>query len=331
MHSTGEKPFLLTAALILASLTLSGQVRAAPSDYGSLAPDTLYESLARSADGEPRLELRLLDGNFFVLRVGAAPPGGTARARDLTGNWRRLEGGALLQLTNAHGLALRLNVGGDGNLYGHFPFAPGEPTPSLALRQAPFRARPFSLMGKLESREGRTRLTDSASGRIFEPVTGIAPDALWENGSLFVDVEGLPNGGGFVIEKTRAVFAPPPTRFPLPPVEGDFAAVAGGGIWRLPPMPGLPAASCLFSVSAKGRGSLTVTGRGVRLTVAYEELRGQRLLFRIKKGEARKARAGGAEALLAMFVGECAWTLEKDALVLTTAAGASFPLERAAD
>ena len=258
------KPFLLAAALILALFTISGQVRATSGDYGLLASDSLYEGLARSADDELRVELRLLDGNFFVLSIGATPSGGTARAHDITGNWRQLEEGALLQLTNLHGFALRLNVGGGGNLYCHlpFPFALGEPAQSLVLRQAPFRARPFSLMGRLESHAGRMLLTDSASGRVFEPVTGTAPAALQENGPHFVEVEGLPGRGGFVIEKTYGASTPLPMRSMLPPVDEDFTAVAAGKLWRLPLMPGLPAASCLFSVSAAKRGSLTVTADG---------------------------------------------------------------------
>jgi outer membrane protein TolC len=195
-----------------------------------LAPLSLYEGAVRDTGGESRVELRLLDDNFFVLSSSIAPQGGPAVARDIVGRWERTRGGDLLQLTNLHGLALRLNVGGEGTLYGDFRLAPDRPAQSFALKEAPFRARSFVITGRLERREGRAVLTDSASGRIFTPVTGAVPAG---EEPLFVEVEGMPAQDGFAVKRVRSVSARMPERSMPAPAAGDVADIEDGAR-RLP-------------------------------------------------------------------------------------------------
>ena len=94
-------------------------------------------------------------------------------------------------------------------------------------------------------------------------------------------------------------------------------------------LPGLPAASCIFSERGKGQGTLEVTGPGLRLTADYA-LRGPDLTFSVRKEDARMLDACGAEALPRMLASVRSWSLEGGSLALTAADGQSFLLEKAA-
>ena len=170
------------AILLLWVATVLPQVSqaavAALSAHVPLQAASLYTGGEHVNGGEQRVELYLLDGNFFVLRQIAAPKGKKAVTRDMTGSWRQVEDGALLQLTNRYGLALSLNIGGSGNLYGDFFPAPDGFPHSLALKKVPFRKPSFSIMGRLDRIAGRATLTDSATGRVFAPAEGDALAAL---------------------------------------------------------------------------------------------------------------------------------------------------------
>ena len=319
--------FLLWAATVIPQTSQAAV--AALSGHAPLRAASLYAGGEHAGGGEQRVELYLLDGNFFVLRQIAAPRGKKAVTRDMTGFWRQVEEGALLQLTNRHGLALSLNIGGSGNLYGDFFPAPDGFPHSLALKKSPFRKPSFSVMGRLDRIAGRAALTDSATGRVFAPAEGEALAALPGKDSLFVDAVILPAKNGCAVQRIRSFSTRFPSQAGSAPTDGDFAARVAGEVWLLPSLPGLPAASCVFSERGKGQGALEVTGPGLRLTADYV-LRGPGLTFSVRKEDARMLEACGAEVLPRMLASVRSWSLEGGALTLTSADGQSFLLEKAA-
>lgn len=322
-------PLVLLCAAALAPVALPAAV-AAFAAHAPLPAASLYAGGERTEGGERRVELYLLDGSFFVLRQISAPRGGEAVTRDMTGHWRQVEDGTLLRLSNRHGLSLRLNIGGGGNLYGDFFPAPGGPVQSFILKRSPFRMPSFCLMGRLDRAKGRAALTDSATGRVFTPLAGEALAALpGGEEPLFVDVEVLPAKNGLRVQRVRSFSGRFPSQAQAAPSAGDFAAAVSGTVWLLPSLPGLPAASCVFSGDGKGNGVLEVTGPGLHLSADYA-LRGTSLTFSVGKADAEMLRACGAEALARMLTSVRSWSLEGGALVLNAADGQSFLLEKAA-
>ena len=327
--------FLLCAAAVIPQVSPAAvaanfsRIRAAAPAYAPLSAASFYTGEERTERGERRVELYLLDGNFFVLRQTDTLRGRTATTRDMTGIWRQVEGGALLQLSNRHGLTLRLNIGVRRNLYGDFLSSPNGFPQSLVLKESPFRMPSFSVMGRLDRVAGRATLTDSATGRVFTPAAGEALTALPEENPLFVDAVILPAKNGCAVERIRSFSSRFPSQADTAPTDRDFAASVEGVVWLLPPLPGLPAASCAFRGRGKGRGSLEVTGPGLRLAADYD-LRGRSLSVAVSKEDSRMVNACGAEALPRMLASVRSWSLENDALVLTATDGQSFLLEKAA-
>ncbi|MBS6828981.1 MAG: hypothetical protein KH208_03780 [Desulfovibrio sp.] len=286
--------FLLWAATVIPQTSQAAV--AALSGHAPLRAASLYTGGEHAGGGEQRVELYLLDGNFFVLRQIAAPRGKKAVTRDMTGFWRQVDDG--------------------------FPH-------SLALKKSPFRKPSFSVMGRLDRIAGRAALTDSATGRVFAPAEGEALAALPGKDSLFVDAVILPAKNGCAVQRIRSFSTRFPSQAGSAPTDGDFAARVAGEVWLLPSLPGLPAASCVFSERGKGQGALEVTGPGLRLTADYV-LRGPGLTFSVRKEDARMLEACGAEVLPRMLASVRSWSLEGGALTLTSADGQSFLLEKAA-
>lgn len=282
--------------------------------------------------GGARVELQLLEDSFFSLREVFAPRGGRRVTRDSTGVWRQVEEGSLLRLTNGYGLSLRLNVGGEGNLYGEFSFRSSLPPASLTLKRVSRAVRPFVIMGRLKRSEGGgADLTDSATGRVFSPVEGGALAELPPETPLFVDALVLPKGAGLRVEAIRS-FSP---FMPERPSDGGgengargFADAAEHQVWLLPGLPGVTEASCFFSGMENGPGMLEVNGPGLRLVVSVEERPGRRLAFTLGGEDARMLRAAGFEELPGIFSGEYAWSREGGTLVLTFPGRPDLLLER---
>ena len=298
--------------------------RAGGPGFAPLQAGSMYAGGDTTAQGQRRVELYLLDGNYFVLRQIATPKGKEAFVRDMTGHWRQSDGGALLRLSNRHGLALGLNVGGGGNLYGDFFPLPDEKSQSLVLKKSAFRAVTFTIMGSLE----RGTLTDSSTGRAFS-VSGKA-DVLAKvdaEKALFVDAEVTQTEKGLRIERIRSSSTRFPSEAQGAPSAQEFSASVEGKTWLLPVLPGFPTGACFFNGS-KGSGSLEVTGKGLRLVVPYT-LRGNDLTVTVSEDDVQKLRAVGAEILVNMLRTVRSWSLESGALVLAAAEGQSFLLEKA--
>ena len=314
----------LTALLAAASPVLSSPAPGTPAEYTSLAPATLYVSMP-GPPGVGEVRLWLLDNNFFVLRQmpGDKRKGGAAPC--LTGRWRQVENGSILQLVNRHGLSVRFNIGGRGNLYGSMPTSPDMAPRSMVMKAIPYRMEPFTLMGLLEHRDGRLTLTDSASGLVFSPVTGEGADGGAQANPLFVEAEVSLGKGSLRIERLKSSTAdiPPALRS-----KENFAGAVGGIVWLIPPTREASAISCAFRPLGAKRGALELAGPGVRLEATYKELPGQRLDISIRVEDARAAHTGEIEALLRVFNGPLSWSLENDALVLTTPDGLSLQMEK---
>ncbi len=302
----------------------------APASHVRLEPGMCYMG-EQSGHGGTRVELQLLDDNFFSLREVFAPRGGRRVTRDSTGVWRQVEDGSLLRLTNGYGLSLRLNIGGEGNLYGEFSFRASLPPMSLTLKRVSRAVRPFVIMGRLERSEGRrASLTDSATGRVFSPVEGGALAALPPENPVFVDALVLPEAAGLRVETIRS-FSPFMPESP-PDSGGEdvargFAGAAENQVWLLPELPGVTEASCFFSGMESGSGMLEVNGPGLRLVVSVEERPGRRLAFTLGEEDARMLRAAGFEELPGIFSGEYAWSREGGTLVLTASGRPDLLLE----
>ena len=144
-----------------------------------------------------------------------------------------------------------------------------------------------------------------------------------------LDAVILPAKNGCAVQRIRSFSTRFPSQAGSAPTDGDFAARVAGEVWLLPSLPGLPAASCVFSERGKGQGALEVTGPGLRLTADYV-LRGPDLTFSVRKEDARMLEACGAEVLPRMLASVRSWSLEGGALTLTSADGQSFLLEKAA-
>ncbi len=310
------------------NLSMCLPVSAAPSGHAALRAHSLYTGGERGEKGERRVELYLLDGNFFVLRQSFSARGKAAVARDMTGTWRQAEGGSILRLSNRHGLSLRLNIGGR-DLYGDFfPASNGLPQ-CLVLKETLFSKPSFNVMGRLERAKDQVTLTDSATGRICTHVKDDALAALPGTDPLFVDAMVLPSKNTCTIERIRSFSTRFPSQAETELTNEDFRAAVEGVVWLLPSLPGLPTSSCTFSGKGKGQGSLEVTGQGLRLEAKYA-LNGQSLNFIVRKEDAKMLHACGAEALPRILTSVRSWSLETGALVLTASDGQSFLLEKAA-
>ena len=313
----------LAALFVAASPVLSSPAPGTPVEYTSLAPATLYVSMP-GTPGVGEVRLWLLDNNFFVLRQMPGDKRKGSAALCLTGRWRQVENGSILQLVNRHGLSARFNIGGRGNLYGSMPTPPDMAPRSMVMKAIPYRMESFTLMGLLEHRNGRLTLTDSASGLVFFPVTGEGADGVQAE-PLFVEAEVFLSKGSLRIERLKSSTAdiPPALRS-----KENFADAVEGIVWRIPPSREAPAMSCTFRPKGAERGALEIAGSGVRLEATYKELPRQRLDISIRAENARAAHTGEIEALLRVFNGPLSWSLENDALVLTTPDGLSLQMEK---
>lgn len=316
--------FMLGALLLQPVASLGGGREA----FAPLKAGSFYAGSLRNSRGESTVELHLLDQNFFVLRQTLTPQGKPPFTRDLTGNWRQVGDGALLRLTNRHGLALGLNIGGGGNLYGDFFPLPGVKLESLILKKASPKSQTFFVIGSLERSPNHSALTDSASGREFTLLHGEGLATLPAESPLFVDAEVMLTKKGLNVKSIRSFSQNFPQYAAIAPTQQYFKASVEGASWLLPPIAGLPVASCTFQNGTQGNGVLEIMGKGLRLSAAYT-LVGAKLQFSIKEHDSRTLQALGAEALVHMLEGVRSWAMEGDALVLADDGGQSFLLEKA--
>ncbi len=257
--------------------------------------------------------LRLRGGHFFILHEHVLLPGGKAKERSLTGTWRQIGEGALLQLANRNGLTLKLNVGGTGDLYGGIRVLRAR-TVSVAFKKTEDRPRPFAIMGLLSFKGQKAALRDAASGRIFSLAPDARLDALAARGApLFADAEVEEEGEGLRLAHVRGVSS----RLPAPTDRSPatFARIADGGLWRLS-APGLPPLHCAFARAGGAKGAFEAAGQGLRLRAAYE-IGDSGIGFRVDEADARLLEAAGAGELPRLLARIRYWDVEGNVLVFS--------------
>ncbi|MDO5483568.1 MAG: hypothetical protein Q4F27_01540 [Desulfovibrionaceae bacterium] len=306
-------------AFCLLWLTAVDSLAASPSLFPELRPGSLYVG-ENGRDGlRLKVKLYLLRGNLFVLRQEFSK-GKQRFDRDMTGFWRQMGNGALLQLNNRHGLALRLNMGGTGNLYGDFPSLGGSDAQSIVLRESPLDKPVFTLMGRLERDGAAARMTDSATGHACmvreEALTALPP--LPGAPVLFVDAVIRLTPDSWEVERIRSFSQHLPGTGQKDSVE-DFAAQVLGRVWHLA-LPDHMTVSCTFT-----EHKLEIAGPGLWLMVGYQ-LEGRNICFTPSPKDKAMLQSLGLSAVRELLAA-VSWSLEGELLVLTGADGHNFLLQ----
>ncbi len=277
-----------------------------------LRADSLFVGECRNRSLHHRIELSLLDGQYFVLRQIFTGMG-RSFTRDMTGHWRQREGGAVLTLENAYGFYATLAVGID-NLYGSFSSVSRDSSDFATLSPASFRQPVFTLMGTLFSsgKNGRyDSLRDGACDRLFS-VTGSELARLPKADALFVDAEMAFGPKESRILRIRShSFTIPPSNFQKKDI--PFAEFACGKMWRFPA--GSGSASCAFFETEPGRGTFEMTGQSFWLSVKYTR-QGEHLAFELGKKEREMLRKAEALDLLAVLEKTTSWGRDAGGLLL---------------
>lgn len=281
--------------------------------FPRLEAPSAYTAAVEERDMAYEAFLRLRDGHFFILHERVFLPGGKAEERSLTGTWRQIGGGTLLQLANRNGLTLKLNVGGAGDLYGGVRALRAR-TLSVVFKKTEDRPRPFAVMGLLSFKDRKAALSDVASGRIFSLAPDARLDALAAQGTpLFADAEVEEEGEGLRLTHLRGTS----TRLPAPTDRSPatFDRIADGDLWRLS-APGLPPLPCTFARIGSAKGAFEAVGQGLRLRAVYE-IRESGIGFRVDENDARLLEMSGAGALPRLLARIQYWDVEGDVLVFS--------------
>lgn len=185
--------------LLLMLITAVPGVRAGAAVFPVLDAPAMYEGEAVRDNTAVRVLLRLKPDGLFVLYEKWLA-GDNVRETSLTGTWRQVADGALLELSNRNGFLLALNVGGSGNLYLGKSLVSAEYV-TLVLKPREERLFPYRFMGILRFDDQEAFLPSSpvtGTGSLEDSNTGIVyqvrdiPDALQEQHGgrpLFVEVE----------------------------------------------------------------------------------------------------------------------------------------------
>lgn len=170
-------------------------VRAGAAVFPVLDAPAMYGGEAARNDTAIRVLLRLKSDGLFVLYEKWLTEDNVQEVT-LTGSWRQVADGALLELSNRNGFLLALNVGGSGNLYLGKSLVSGEYV-TLVLKPQEETLFPYRFMGILHF-GGQKSLAGRGSGVLEDSNTGIVyqvrgiPDALQERHRgkpLFVEVQ----------------------------------------------------------------------------------------------------------------------------------------------
>ena len=316
-------PILLLSLLFLA-LPEAGLATVFP----ALTAPTAYVASIEKKEGQYELFLRLRDRDFFVLHERMISANGKKTERSLTGTWRQVGEGALLQLTSRDGIVRRLNVGGTGDLYGDI-MAPRLALVSAVFKQTPDRPRPFMVSGILQKEGNALRLRDGASNRVLTLSPHSQLESLGDAGSpLFVraEVEDAGEHQANTVRLVRLLSTSPqvPDSYPLTPEM--FAGVTDGGIWRVNSN-SLPPLSCAFSPEGENAGNLDIFGRGLHVRVPYR-LKKDTIAFHADARDASRTLAQYAPELERLLRRVRTWDVEGGLLVLSSGDEALCVLER---
>ena len=316
MHVLGRvfAPFCLL--LVLVSMAWGA-------GFPKLVPATCFTGEAATRFGQSRVELSLLDGNYFVLRQIFSS---SLRrfVRDLTGTWRQRRDGSVLLLSNRYGLALPLNVGASHNLYGSVPSLGTGHRIAITLRESSFVKPVFTLTGALEQASGLYTITDGATGRVFR-LTGSALQSLPRDDILFVDLELAYGLDGCEVLKVRSFSRDFPKQQEAQPTL-TFSSVQGKVFWLT--LPRGQKVTCTFAVTGQDKGQMEIAGKGLWLNVPFS-FHAETLRFALRKNDVQMLTQLEETWLRQLLESTQAWTKDGTALLLLGPQGELALLEEA--
>ena len=313
---------LLACAFVQALWASQPFAENAENSFPMIAPGSLY--VGDVPEYMEQAWLYLLDDNYFILKKTRSVNGKSRSLSQFTGRWRQIDGGANLQLTNAFGLQLNMNVGCSGNLYSSVQTAAAMSAQTLVMKKAPFSKPLFRIAAVLESHGGKVVLTDSAAGRSFSPVEGDLGNKI-SNEPIFIEAEVSLLKKGIKIEKIYSSTEKLPSS--LRQKDERFVDVAGGGTWQNEPGDGMAAASCYFHEKGAASGILEISGSGLHLELSYR-VDQQVLVFMLASGNKVADMSPEAHRWLEVLRGEIAWRHEGDLLVLHSRSGRSVQFHK---
>lgn len=258
----------------------------------------------------PGIALVLDRDGFFALRMEA---GKKKPVQNVTGNWRLANDGIGLALFNRQDLDLKLSVGRDG-LHASL----GEDGTVLLTPQCEGELH-FRVTGVLEQSQGKLRLTDAASGRIF-PVFGASTAQTGKFAIADIEFNGAFAKPGRIIRHS----APVPRFYTAPAGNTGvkvFKDEVAGKFWLLPPDIIDQKATLRFSQAEAGgadqmQGSFEVTGQGLRLEGKYA-LAGENLTLSASSASLRSLAILGLNTLAQRLPGQFKWRLSSRGLELS--------------
>ena len=314
--------------LVALVLNLAVSMPVAAALYPTLEAPVAYRATAASGEVAYEAFLRLLGGQFFILHERVSLSGKTIEEKSRTGIWRQLGNGAFLQLASRNGPTSRLNVGGGGNLYGDMR-ATHVTTTSVVFKKAKDNPRPYAVYGLLSFEDNGVTLRDSASGRVFSLKPDPRLTALAAPQKQFfveADVEADAEEHGRTLRLVELHGAS--TRLPSQalPSAKLFDQMVSSGIWRMNAQ-GLPPLNCVFVSDGEGKGTLDVSGQGLRLSAAYEA--GENgVSFRVNQNDAQTLLPEGNGALIRLLESIRNWDTEGEVLVFSQKRTALCVLEK---
>ena len=279
--------------------------------FPPLTAPVAYEARVETDGVSYELLLRLRPGHLFILHEKVTMPGGKTQERSQTGRWRQTSDGALVQLSNRHGLMRRLNVGGSGVLYGHVNNARLRPL-TLTLKTVHDKPRPYALMGELRREGPQATVRDAASGQLVTLEADPRLDQLVASKGdapqwVELDVEEHTTGLRLLHVRSSAPLREGRTAMPL------LEKAAEGGVWRLK-IEGLPSLRCQISQEGDDRGVLQINGQGLHVRVPLEAS-SDTVQFRVDADSARTVREAGYGPLLSVLERTRTWDMEGEMLI----------------
>lgn len=277
--------------------------------------------------------LRLREGQDYVLheRLTRGPE---VRERGSTGIWRQVADGALLQLFNREGQVRRLNVGGEGHMYGHLPSLTSiSDGPMVSLTFAPDtpRPRPYVIHGVLHRpRDSAPLLRDVATGHSHALTSDSPALAQLRAGSLSgqaqtytvkAEVEETTHGLRLLRLYHAAPDAPDTKAMPDSST-ALFDDVVPSALWRLwlPALKSLPPLHVQFTPQSpetdESRGVLEMAGNSLYARATYTA-RGERLELHMDMHETRRLQDAGYGALPPLLQAVQGWDMEGEVLVFS--------------
>lgn len=268
--------------------------------------------------------LYLFQNNYFVLKQIQFANRKSLPTIQLTGRWRQIDNGAHVQLTNAFGLELSVDVGTEGVLYGTIQNTQPFSMENITLKPAPFRSDPYKMAGVLAHSHGQMVLTDSAAEHSFSPVISEVDDSSGKY-PRYVEVEVSQLKEGIRIEKILSETTIIPSS--VKEKTQDFTELVGQFVWQVEPGPGISEATCVFHQQTPHSGTLEVSGHGLRVELTYQYKK-KTLSFVLPRRARQDLVAIGENGWLDLTLGPVAWRNEGAVLVLRSQSGRLIQFHR---